>query len=89
MATYTKALPGVLDYAIDWSAWLGVDTIATSAWEVDTGVTIDSDTNTDTVATVWISGGVIGTKYEAINTIETASGRTDRRYINISVVEAR
>jgi len=80
-ATFTKDPSAVLDYAIDWSAWLGSDTIATSTWSVPTGITRDSDTNTTTRATIWLSGGTAGQTYQLTNTITTAGGRTDQRTI--------
>ena len=89
MTTYTKAAPGVLDYSIDYAAWLGVDTIVSSAWEVPTGITKDSDTNTTTTTTIIVSGGTAKRSYELINTITTASGLIDRRCITIEVDECR
>jgi hypothetical protein len=89
MTTYTKATPGVLDYGIDYSAWLGVDTIATSAWEVPTGIIADSDSNDTTTTTITLSGGTAKRSYEIINTITTAAGWTDRRCITIAVSECR
>ncbi|MCP5005915.1 MAG: hypothetical protein GY941_18555 [Planctomycetes bacterium] len=75
----------VLDYGFDWGDWLNADTIATSTWVVDTGLTKDSDSETTTVATVWLSGGTAGRKYKAVNTITTAGGRTDERILLIIV----
>jgi len=82
---FTKDPDAVLDYQIDWLAWLGSDTIATSTWTVGTGITKDSDTNTTTTATIWLSGGTVGTSYSATNRIVTALGRTDERTIQITV----
>lgn len=75
----------ILDYSVDWSDWLGADTIATSTWSGDTGITIDSNTNSTTVATVWLSGGAAGRSYKLINKIVTAGGRTDERTIKVAV----
>jgi hypothetical protein len=87
IATFLKDPNAVLDYQIDWSPWLGADTIATSAWTVPSGITKDSDTKTATTVTVWLSSGVAGTKYALTNRITTAGGRTDDRTITISVKE--
>ena len=68
----------VEDFANDWTAYLAddSDTISTSAWSVTSGkVTIDSDTNTTTKATVWLSGDP-GTMSEVQNRIVTTAGRT-------------
>jgi hypothetical protein len=75
----------VVDYQIDWTATLGVDTIATSAWVVPVGITKDSDSNTTTAAVVWISGGTDGQRYDLKNTITTAAGRTYEENISLFV----
>jgi hypothetical protein len=76
-AELTKDPDAVLDYQVDWSAWLGVDTISTSTWVVPTGITKNSDTKTTTTATIWLRGGTAGTLYLVTNRIVTAGGRTD------------
>lgn len=75
----------VLDYAIDWSAWLDGDTITSSVWEVPAGLTVGASSNTTTISTIWLSDGVHGSSYQVKNTIETASGRTDRRSVLLTV----
>jgi len=77
----------VLDYSIDWSTWLGEDTISTSEWTVPAGITEDSDSNDTTSATIWLSGGTAGVKYSLVNEIVTAGGRTANRTISVLVVE--
>jgi len=83
-----KTPDGTLDYLIDWSGWLGTDTIATSSFTVPSGITKDSQINTTTQALVWLSGGLTGTTYLLKNQITTVGGRTESRYFNIKV-EAR
>ena len=75
----------VLDYKFDWASELGNDTISTSEWSVDAGMTIDSDSNNDNSATVWLSGGVSGSVYNAVNKITTANARTINRSLAIRV----
>ena len=82
---FIKDPDAVLDYTVDWSDWLGSDTIQTSAWIVPTGITEDSNSNTTTTATIWLSGGTRGKKYEIVNRIVTAGSRTDDRTIEIVV----
>lgn len=86
-AHFLKDSAAVLDYGVDWSAWLGTDTIATSTWTVPTGLTVDSETETTTLATVWLSGGTTGTTYTLVNRITTAAGRQDERTLTITVVD--
>lgn len=74
----------VRDYEVDWSAFLGEDTIATSDVTVS-GVTLDSDTNDTTSVTVWVSGGTAGTLARVTNTITTTGGRTETEIFTISI----
>lgn len=69
----------VKDYTEDWSDWLpSGDTISDSTWTVVSGdVTIDSDSNTTTTTTVWLSGGTLGTWAKVTNHITTAAGREE------------
>ena len=86
MAEFYIKDPGAkLDYQIDWSAWLGADTISTSAWTVQTGLTKVSDTHTTTTSTVWLSGGTLGASYTVVNHIVTVGGREDDRTLVISI----
>ena len=72
IATFQKDPTDVLDYIVDWTSWLGgADTIATSAFTVPTGLTMDSESNTTTTATVWISSGIASQSYTVENTIST------------------
>lgn len=57
LTKFTKDPQAVLDYNVDWSTWLGTDTIASSVWTVEAGLTKDSDSKTTTIATVMLSGG--------------------------------
>jgi hypothetical protein len=84
--TFQKDPSAVLDYKIDWSAWLAGDTIYVSAWTADAGITINSNSNSTTTATVWLSGGTAGTSYAVTNHITTAAGRQDDRSISIQVM---
>lgn len=87
LGPWIKDPNAVKDYEFDWSAWLDGDTIATSTWTVASGLTKDSDSHTDTVAKVWLSGGTAGTSYTITNRITTVAGRTDDRTRNILVRE--
>ena len=83
--TFSKDSDAVLDYAIDWSEWLGKDTISTSTWLVPSGLTEVTSSKTDTVTTIWLSGGTPGRAYNVTNRIATAGGRTDDRSLRIRV----
>jgi hypothetical protein len=86
-----KSPSAVLDYTEDWAATLGssspADTIATSSWTASAGLTVDSDSNTTTTATVWASSGTANRYGELVNTIVTAGGRTYQRTIIVKIQE--
>jgi hypothetical protein len=71
-----KSPLSVLDYEIDYTQWLSLDTITASTWTVPDGLTEDSSTFTSTTTTVWLASGVLGTSYIVTNVIGTAAGRT-------------
>lgn len=88
MREYVKDPSAVKDYVVDWGPWLtaaGSDTISSSTFSVDAGITIDSDTNTTTTGTVWLSGGTAGERYTVTHEIVTAGGRTDQRSFVVRV----
>lgn len=84
---YIKDPEAVLDYSIDWADWLVSDTISTSTWDAEDGITVDDDDSTATTTTVWLSGGTLGARYLVTNHIVTAAGREDDRTITIRVQE--
>ena len=84
----------VLAYTIDWQdsadPVLGTsETISTSTWTVPAGLTKDSDSKTNTTATVVLSGGTAEVKYQIANKIVTDSSpaRTYERTVNLKVKE--
>lgn len=82
---YEHAPTSKLDYGFDWNLWLAVgETIVTSVWLVDTGLTQSSEDNISGVTSVFVAGGVAGTSYKLKNTITTSSGRIDSRTIRLS-----
>lgn len=81
----------VLDYGFNWrpdtKPWLEADeTIASYIVTPDTGITVDSDSESNGVVTVWLSGGTAGENYKVACKITTSAGRTDERTIWIKVV---
>ncbi|MCA0455660.1 MAG: hypothetical protein LCI00_16915 [Chloroflexi bacterium] len=90
MATNTQIMikdpDAVKPYGVTWADWLeDGETISTSTWIADTGITVDSSSKTDTVATVWLSGGTDKRNYTVTNRIVTSLGKTDDRSLIIQV----
>ena len=79
-----------LDYALDWSDWLGADVIAASVWTVQSpagGLTAGAASFTNTVARTWLSGGTAGMVVRVTNRITTGQARIDERSFNVRLVE--
>jgi hypothetical protein len=79
-----------LDYQIDWSEWLGADTISASVWTVAPpagGLTAATPSQTTVTTRVWLSGGTVGQTVRVTNRITTAQGRIDERSFNVRLGE--
>ncbi len=89
MREWDKDPQAVLDWAFDWSRWLaaGETITGTPVVTVDAGLTKDSQSNTGTRVTVWVSGGTRGTTYKVACRVTTDQGRTDERTIAIRVTD--
>lgn len=82
----SKDPSSILDYGFDWVDYLGTDTISTSSWSVSpAGLSAVSTSKDGAVTRVWLSGGTVGTTYQATNTIVTLAGRTDQRTLLVSI----
>ena len=78
----------VLDYVFDWTEWLATgETITDHTITADTGITVDSSTESDGKVTVWLSGGTAGINYKVACLITTTAGRTDERTMWIKVMD--
>jgi hypothetical protein len=85
---FVKDPTSVLEYRFDWNDddWLAAgEEITESTITAGEGITVDSDTNDASSATVWLSGGTAWERYEVTNRITTDQGRTDERTIRIYV----
>jgi len=79
----------VADWTKDWTTALDGDTISTSSWAVagpDALLVVDSDTNSSSSATVWLSGGTEGVTYRVTNTINTAGLRTHTTVLLMEII---
>lgn len=85
--SFIKDPNAVLDYQWDWSQWLPAgDTISTADVSLASGdVVINSESNTTTSVTAWISGGTVSTEAQLTARVVTAQGRTDDRTISLKI----
>ena len=85
---FSKDPDAVLDYAFDWTPWLeDSETISSHTITTQTGLTKDSDSESDGIVTIWFSGGSAGIVYGIACKIVTSGGRTDERTATIRCVE--
>lgn len=78
----------ITEWSVDYGPEMAVlpDTIETSTWTLANGITKVSESHTGTVATVKITGGVEGQKYNCVNIIATSfSGETFIRTHRLTV----
>jgi hypothetical protein len=99
MSKYLKDPDAVLDYRFDFAASTNGtgdsdylesgETISTATVTAESGLTVDSEsiTDTDTSVTAWLSGGTVGNEYDVTCRVTTSAGRTDDRTIVIKVEE--
>lgn len=74
------------DFGFNWAPWLDAATISTSVWAARGGVSVANGTNTDTATAVDVTTTKPGEGYEAINTITTSDGNTERARLLIDVL---
>lgn len=89
---YAKDPEAILDYAIDWAAFLGDgETIAQSLWHITPsetdGLALLSESESGTNHLAMVSGGVPGHVYRLTNRVTTDLGRTDDRSFLIRIIE--
>lgn len=89
---FTKDPDAVLDYGHRFGDWLAEDeTIESATWTVSTiaddprPLTKDSSSHTADVATIWLSGGTVGSTYTATCHIVTDQGREDDRSLTFFI----
>lgn len=90
MRTWEKDPQAVLDWKYDWVNWMAAgETISGTPTITITpsGLTKDSQANTTTSVTVWLSSGTLGVTYRVACRIVTSQGRTDERTIGIRVTD--
>jgi hypothetical protein len=81
---WTQDPAAILDYTLDWTDWLGGDTITAASFSAP-GLTIVASGATAFAATVFLAGGADGSDYPVTCQIMTAGLRTDERTFLLQV----
>lgn len=83
---FDKDPDALLDYVFDWSDWLEAgEVISSYEIDVETGLTKESDSESDGLVTVWLSGGANGESYIVGCEITTSKSRTDERSMRLVI----
>lgn len=93
----------VLDFSIDWSRYLDSgETLSAVAWKIKdsdgskvdfdpsatvNGLTLQTQSNTASIATVYLANGTDNTQYTLYCNVTTSSGRTAERPVKIRIRE--
>jgi hypothetical protein len=89
LATFKKDPAARLDYVLDWSVWLGADTITPTSTTTpleESGAPY-APSFTDTSTRVFLEGGKVGVTYTVTNHITTDGGLIDERSFEVTVSE--
>lgn len=87
VAAGVKDPDAVVDYSFDWSSWLASGETISSYTVTVNGVTLDSDSQTTTAVTAWLSGGTADTIATVACKVTTTASRTDERTISVKIRE--
>ncbi|OHU64024.1 MULTISPECIES: phage fiber-tail adaptor protein [Mycobacteroides] len=90
LRTFKQDPDAVLDYTLNWSAWLAPgDTITSATATVSPagGLTVGTVSNTVDAVTVWVSGGSAATKYDVTVHVITNGAREDDRTFTVEIKE--
>lgn len=74
-----------VDYLVDFTEWLGEDTISSVSWTVPDGITNYSTSGTTATATIWLAGGTHGQEHVITCQATTAGGRIKQRSFKVMV----
>lgn len=74
-------------YFVDWSEWLGVDTIASVEWTIPDGLTKISQTATAKIAYVKVGDGAVGQVYSINCHVVSLAGEEDDQTLLVKVEE--
>jgi hypothetical protein len=94
--TYVADPNARLDYAVDWAqdddpspALQPDETIVSSTWTVPVGITQTTPAPgiNGSMATIWLTGGTVGTTYRITNHVTTDQGRDDQRSFKITIAD--
>ncbi len=90
LATFTQQPTEILDYDVDFSAFLNAisDTAVSHTVTSEPGITVNSSSLNAGRVKVWVTGGLSGQKYKITVRLTTDGGRLKEEEIVIKVKES-
>lgn len=92
MSSYLKDPDEVLDYLIDYSSRLvSGETIQSVEIVAPAGITVaptgHPTTHTDSTVTVWLAGGIVGSRLNIVGRVTTSGGRVKEQAIRVRIID--
>lgn len=76
-----------ISVTVDWSSWLGADTISSVTWTDSSGLVASSESNTTTAASALLTAGTTNGRHRVECQITTAAGQKRSIAIDGTVVD--
>jgi hypothetical protein len=88
LSTFLHGPDDTIIYDFDYSDWLNQDeTITDSTWTPDPGITVESDSSTETTTAAKVSVSVTSGIHRAVNRITTSLGEQISRTLTLIIEE--
>jgi hypothetical protein len=92
MSVFAKDPQSEVDFSLDWTDWITSGEVITSAlWSIDpsdvSAPTLGASQSSGSVQSVYVSGGVPGSRYRLSCQIQTDAGRTADRSLTLRIME--
>ena len=87
---FIQSPQSILDYLVDWTAWLNTNEVITGTPIVTVGAGLGlyiSQVIVGNFVVWWLAGGTVGQQYNVSCTITTNQGRTDVRSFVLKVIQ--
>lgn len=86
--SYIKDPTAVLDYWMDWGAWLVPgESLLTSTWTTTGTPVLSLPAILGSLTQVWVSGGTRGEALTLSNRVTSSEGREDERSLSLLILE--
>lgn len=78
-----------VDLVIDWTGWLGSESVSSAAWDADSGITLSGTTVTSKTTPVTVTAGTSSGKQRAEVKMTTDGGQVRSMLLVVEVVNLK